>query len=110
MAAEKPKLTFVTGNKKKLEEVKLYLAGAGACVSPTQNLVNLFLIKLVRISGFSSLFSAIAVLLALSGKMCLKNTAIAEKRKENPESLTNLVRKRLTRKYPQYRWEFHGQL
>ena len=31
---------------------------------------NLFLIKLVRISGFSSLFSAIAVFLALSGKMC----------------------------------------
>ena len=32
-------------------------------------LVNLFLIKLVRISGFSSLFTAIAVFLALSGKM-----------------------------------------
>ena len=38
--------------------------------SPKINLVNLFLIKLVRISGFSSLFSAIAVFLALSGKMC----------------------------------------
>ena len=34
------------------------------------NLVNLFLIKLVRISGFSSLCSAIAVFLALSGRMC----------------------------------------
>ena len=33
-------------------------------------LVNLFLTNLVRISGFSSLFSAIAVFLALSGKMC----------------------------------------
>ena len=35
-----------------------------------KNLVNLLLIKLVRLSGFSSLFSAIAVFLALSGKMC----------------------------------------
>ena len=33
-------------------------------------LVNLFLTNLVRISGFSSLFSAIAVFLALSGKKC----------------------------------------
>ena len=33
-------------------------------------LANPFLIKLVRISGFSSLFSAIAVFLALSGRMC----------------------------------------
>ena len=33
-------------------------------------LVNLFLTNLVRISGFSSLFSAIAVFLALSGKTC----------------------------------------
>ena len=34
------------------------------------NLVNLFLTNLVRISGFSSLFSAIAMFLALSGKKC----------------------------------------
>ena len=34
------------------------------------HLVNLFLTNLVRICGFSSLFSAIAVFLALSGKMC----------------------------------------
>ena len=34
------------------------------------DLVNLVLLKLVRIAGFSSLFSAIAVFLALSGKMC----------------------------------------
>ena len=62
--------------------------------------VNPFPIKLVRISGFSSLFSAIAVVfLALSGK-CAENTAIAEQRDENPESLTNLVRKRSTR----YTW------
>ena len=33
-------------------------------------LVNLFLLNLVRISEFSSLFSAIAVLLALACKMC----------------------------------------
>ena len=38
-------------------------------------------IKLVRISGFSSLL----------------NTAIARQREENPEILTNLMRKRLTR-------------
>ena len=36
----------------------------------TNFLVNLFLIKFVMISGFSSLFSAIAVFLVLSGKMC----------------------------------------
>ena len=35
-----------------------------------QDLVNLFLANLVRISGFSSLFSTIAVFLALSGKKC----------------------------------------
>ena len=34
------------------------------------NLVHLFLIRLVRISGFSSHFSAIAVFVAPSGKMC----------------------------------------
>ena len=34
--------------------------------------VNLFLTKLVRISGFSSLFSAIAVFLSLSGKFAEK--------------------------------------
>ena len=40
--------------------------------TPSKNpyLVNLFLTNLVRISGFSSLFSAIAVFLALSGRMC----------------------------------------
>ena len=37
------------------------------------SLVNLFLTNLVRISGFSSLFSAIAVFWALSGKMCWKH-------------------------------------
>ena len=35
-------------------------------------LVNLFFIKFVRILGFSFLFSAIAVFLALSGQMCSK--------------------------------------
>ena len=50
----------------------------------------------MRISGFSSLFSAIAVFLStfVGG---YENTAIAEKRAENPEILTDLVRKRLTR-------------
>ena len=33
------------------------------------HIVNLLLIKLVRISGFSSLFTAIAVFLALSGSL-----------------------------------------
>ena len=59
-------------------------------------LVNLFLLKLVRISGFSSLFLAIAVLSAHLPESA-KNTAIPEKREENPEILTNLMRKRLTR-------------
>ena len=40
--------------------------------SPHDFLINLFLTNLVRISGFSSLFLAIAVLSALSGKMCWK--------------------------------------
>ena len=35
-----------------------------------QNLVNLFLTNLVRISGFSSLFLAIAVFLALFAREC----------------------------------------
>ena len=54
------------------------------------------LTKKVRISGFSSLFSAIAAFLAHSGK-CAESTAIARKREENPEILADLVRKRLTR-------------
>ena len=62
-----------------------------------QNLVNLFLIKLVRIPGFSSLFSAIAVFLHSLAR-CAENTAIARKREENPEILTNLMRKGLTQK------------
>ena len=65
-------------------------------------LLDLFLTKFVRIagfvriSGFSSLLSAIAVFLStfVGG---YKNTAIAEKREENPEILANLVRKRLRR-------------
>ena len=60
-------------------------------------LVNLLLIELVRISGFSFLFSGIAMFLHSLAK-CAENTAIAEKREENPEILTNLMRKRLTRK------------
>ena len=63
----------------------------------TNYLVNLFLTNLVRIPGFSLLFSAIAVFLALSGKKCC--TAIARKREENPEILTKLVRTRLTRDF-----------
>ena len=61
-----------------------------------QSLVHLFLTTLVRISGFSALFSAIALFLStvVGG---YQNTPIAEKREENPEILTNLVRKRLTR-------------
>ena len=62
----------------------------------TKILVNLFLMKLVRVSGFSSLFSAITVFLALSGK-CTESIAIARKREENPETLTNLIRQRSTR-------------
>ena len=54
-------------------------------VRPTSGfLVNLFLTKLVRISGFFSLFSATAVFL-YPPTNALKNTAIAEKREENPE-------------------------
>ena len=66
-------------------------------------LVNLFLIKLVRISGSSSLLLAIRSqyfqhILPESAK----NTAIAlRKREENPEILTSLMRKRLTRMSPQ---------
>ena len=44
------------------------------------HLVNLFLTNLVRISGLSSLFAAIAVFLALSGKMCWKYCDRLEKR------------------------------
>ena len=54
----------------------------------------------MRISGFSSLFSVIAVFLYPLTNV-LKNTAIAEKREENPEILTNLVRQRLARFFPQ---------
>ena len=50
----------------------------------------------MRISGFSSLFSAIAVFSAHLPESA-KNIAIAEKREENQEILTNLVMKRLTR-------------
>ena len=60
------------------------------------DLVNLFLIKLVRISGFSSLFLVITVFSAHLPESA-ENTAIAERREENPEILTNLMRKRLTR-------------
>ena len=45
--------------------------GEGYHAQTLRYLVNLFLIKSVRISVFSSLFTAIAVFLALrSGKMC----------------------------------------
>ena len=60
-------------------------------------LVNLFLIKLVRISGFACLFLAIAVLSAHFAPESAKNIAIAEKREENPEIVANLMRERLTR-------------
>ena len=67
--------------------------------SPPKFGVYGFFIKLVRISGFSSLFSAIAVFLALSGKMRAESTAIARKREEKPRKiLTSLMRKWLTRK------------
>ena len=69
-----------------------FFVGGGFSLSPLGIfLVNLFLTKLVRISGFSSLFSAIAVFLStfVGG---YRNTAIAEKREEKPEILTNLVR------------------
>ena len=52
-------------------------------------LVNLFLLKLVRISGFSSLSQR-----SHSLAECAENTAIAGKREENPETLTNLMRER----------------
>ena len=64
---------------------------------PPTFLVSLFLTNLVRISGFSSLFSAIAVFLALSGKMCWRKLGSLGKERKNPEILTKLVRKRLTR-------------
>ena len=51
-------------------------------------LVNLFLIKLVRISGFSSLFLAIAVFSAHSARV-LKTLRSLRKEEENPEILTN---------------------
>ena len=53
-----------------------------SCPPGHQNLVNLFLTNLVRISGLSSLFSAGAVFLALSGKMCWKYCDRWEKRGE----------------------------
>ena len=46
----------------------------------------------MKISGFSSLFSAIAVFLDPPTNV-RKNTAIAEKREAEPEILTDLVRK-----------------
>ena len=49
----------------------------------TALLVNLFLTNLVRISGFSSLFLAIAVSSAHLPESA-KNIAVAEKREENP--------------------------
>ena len=55
-------------------------------------LLTFFLTKFVRISGLSSLFLAIAVFSAHLPESA-KNTAIAEKREENPEVLTNLMSK-----------------
>ena len=49
----------------------------------------------MRISGFSSLFLAIAVFFQHILPESAKNTAIAEKREENPEILTNLMRRGL---------------
>ena len=64
---------------------------------PKEYLVNLFLTNLVRISGFSSSFPSDRSTFAHFLPENAKNTAIAEKREENPEILTKLVRKRLTR-------------
>ena len=55
----------------------------------------IFLIKLVRIAGLSSLFLAQCFQHILPENA--KNIAIAEKIEENPEILTNLMRKRSTR-------------
>ena len=49
----------------------------------------------MRVSGFSSLFPAIAVFLCRPTRL-LKNAASAGKIKKKTEILTNLVRKRLT--------------
>ena len=61
-----------------------------------QNLVKLFFIKIVRISGFSSLFQRSQYFSTFC--QSAKNSAIAEKREKNPEILTNLMRKMLTGK------------
>ena len=61
------------------------------------NLVNLFLTNLVRISGFSSLFPAIAVSLCPPTRL-LKKCCDCWENQENTEILAKLVRTRLTRK------------
>ena len=63
-------------------------------------LVNLFLTKLERISGFSSLFLTNRSVLEHICQRVLKNTAIAEKREENMEILTNLVKGKVNQKNP----------
>ena len=60
-------------------------------------LVNLFLTNLVRKSLGSPLFSQRSQYFQHFLPESAKNTAIAEKRRENPGILTKLVRKRLTR-------------
>ena len=52
-------------------------------------LVNLLLTNLVRISAFSSLFSAIAVFLALSGNMMLKVLRSLRKERKTQKSSLN---------------------
>ena len=61
-----------------------------------QNLVNLFHISEDFWVSLSFLSDRSFLRTFVGG---YKNTAIAEKREENPEILTNLVRKRLTRKH-----------
>ena len=59
-----------------------------------QGNLSLHMGKIVRISGFSSLSQRSQCFVPSDD--VLKNTAIAEKREESPEILTNLVRKGLT--------------
>ena len=66
-------------------------------------LVNLFLIKLVRILGFSSLFSAIAVFSSLWQNV-LTMLRWLGKKEENPEILTNSMMKKVNKDY----WFHYG--
>ena len=75
---------------------------------PTKRLFkeNVFLIKLVRISGFSSLFFQRSQCFSTLHAKCAENAAIARKREANPEILTNL--RGGSRKMPLHFLHFNG--